>query len=81
MPDHPGRCADVTFDMADSHFGEAPNNVKFGDLVWQPKGGEGHVISATRMHQEGWEQPWSVPVCECGDVDMLDHHVVVLARA
>jgi hypothetical protein len=39
------RCADVTFEMRDEHYDEPwYENAAAGDLLWNPKGGEGHVL-------------------------------------
>lgn len=38
------KCADVTFDMRDEHYGEAEPTADLGDLLWNPKAGDGHVL-------------------------------------
>lgn len=76
------RCSEVSFSLADAHYGESPIDTEIGDLVWDPKMGDGHVIAGdSESFSFGWEDPWTVHVCECGRVDLLDHHVVILARA
>lgn len=43
----PERCADVTFAMGDGSYGDLrPWDVGVGGLLWNPKGGEGHVLIA-----------------------------------
>lgn len=97
-PDKPlARCTDVDFDMRDEHYGESAADADLGDLLWNPKGAEGHVLVAeVRCGDEhnarevdcscgGWGR---VPchsttlVCECGeDGAARDHHYVILSRA
>lgn len=89
------KCADVTWDMADEHLEQSAAGAKVGDLVWQPKMGVGHILvseakcnggafycgycggmmSSTSGYCEG-----VYPQCECGRVDICDHHVFILAR-
>lgn len=61
-------CSEVKLlPLIDEHFGEPKTNLAEGDLVWDGKNGRGHVMrSATE--------------CECGEVDVTDENIVVLAR-
>jgi hypothetical protein len=79
-------CADVTFEMQDEHFEESAADANPGDLLWDFKGADGeqgHVLTdrESEPQQIGWEKPWTMRLCECGKVDLGDHHVVLLARA
>lgn len=82
------KCADVTWDMRqggdtldelDAAHEKHPTPP--GTLIWQPKGGEGHlVVEGEEKRTYGWiETTW--PVCECGGLDFEDHHWVVLRPA
>jgi hypothetical protein len=42
----PTTCAAVEFDMRDEHYGEPAHDANVGDLLWNPKAGDGHVIVA-----------------------------------
>lgn len=42
----PTTCAAVTFEMADEHYREPGYLAELGDLLWNPKGPEGHVLVA-----------------------------------
>jgi hypothetical protein len=90
------KCADVTYDMADTHCGEPVYQAELGDLVWNPKMGAGHVIVAEipcgQSHNGrtvdcgcgGWGTvpcPSTSLICECGQDDSWrDHHYYILAR-
>lgn len=77
----PTACADVRWREDGVGFRESAADAKIGDLIWQPKGGEGHLlVGHSEPFRYGWEDPWTVPVCECGGLDILDHHVFILAR-
>jgi hypothetical protein len=76
-PDH---CSQVTFDMQDESYGDSTADAEIFDLVWNYRGGDGHVLVAQRKVQYGWEEPWPVWLCECDTIDVLDHKVVMLAR-
>jgi hypothetical protein len=72
--ERPDRCAHVRWhetwlDPADDPL------IQYGDVVWQPKGGTGHVITAS----EKWGGD-VIPRCECGDLDVHDHHAFVIER-
>ena len=90
-------CRSVTYEMAgDGHRDPDVWNVEIGDLLWNPKGGDGHVIAAkVRCGEQhngrqvdcgcgGWGSlpcDSDTPVCECGeDGSWRDHHYWVLAR-
>jgi hypothetical protein len=76
------RCEDVTFEMAGKGFECPCEGLEEGDLVWQPKGGEGHVMSDRFVTVDvGWGiAPWSERACECGRYEYEDHHPFILAR-
>jgi hypothetical protein len=40
------RCAEVTFEMRDDSYGRPVYEGDVGDLLWDPKGGEGHILVA-----------------------------------
>lgn len=98
----PSCCADVTYEMGDAdclaavtgpHTGR--RDWETGDLVWDPKMGEGHVIVGTRecngkdwycgycggmmSSPSGYCGTWDR--CECGEFDPGDHHGYLLAKA
>lgn len=76
------RCSEVKWREDLPGFHESAAEADIGDLVWNPKMGEGHVLVRMGEPQQfGWEEPWSVPECECGQVDMLDHHTFLLGRS
>jgi hypothetical protein len=93
----PTRCADVNFDMRDAHYGEPAYDGEVGDLLWNPKAGDGHVLVAevpcggefkgrsVDCGCGGWGVvpcPSTTVVCECGeDGSWRDHHYEILARA
>jgi hypothetical protein len=82
--------------MRDSICGEPDYKADLGDLVWNPKMGDGHVLVAeVKCHTEyngrrvdcgcgGWGMmpcPSTTLVCECGeDGSYRDHHYILLAR-
>ena len=88
------RCQDVTFDQ------EVPadrdrRDYEVGDLAWQPKMGEGHVIvgfercdghafycgyCAGMLTSESGYCEGEWPQCECGGFDAGDHHNFMLAK-
>ena len=96
MTTPPSTCAAVTFDMRDEHYGDSAWwTADIGDLLWDPKGGDGHVLVAEVRCGEkhngrtvdcgcgGWVGPCSAltQVCECGeDGSWRDHHYEILAR-
>lgn len=86
----------MTWSMADGHLHESAHDANVGDLVWQPKMGEGHVlVSEAKCGTAGFYCGYCggmmttasgycegvYPQCECGEVDLCDHHVFVIARA
>lgn len=90
-------CASVAWDMRGKDAGK-PDwwATDVGDLLWNPKGAEGHVLVAEvrcgEMHNGrrvdcgcgGWAGPCTSTtlVCECGeDGSWRDHHYEILARA
>lgn len=74
------RCADVTWEMQDDHFGESAATARLGDLVWHYKGVlGGHVLTREEERTEGWTT-YTTLLCECGEAEAGDHHVVLLAR-
>lgn len=76
------KCSDVSFEMRDEHYEESTAGAETFDLVWDYKecDDHGHVLVAQELVQFGWEDPWPVYRCECNKVDILDHHVVMLAK-
>lgn len=89
------RCADVTYDMADQHCGESHCDSDVGDLLWNPKMGDGHILVAEAPCGSqyngkrvdcccgGWIPACSSPscICECGeDNSWRDHHYEILAK-
>jgi hypothetical protein len=97
VSDRPTTCAAVDFEMADEHYREAAYTAELGDLLWNPKGPEGHVLVAelpcgadfkgrsVDCGCGGWGMnpcPSTTLVCECGqDGSWRDHHYEILARA
>lgn len=90
-------CEAVDYDMAGDGLHDTDVwNVGVGDLIWNPKMGDGHVVVAlVPCGQQyngrrvdcgcgGWGQgecPSITPICECGkDGSWRDHHYWVLAR-
>lgn len=87
----PTTCSAVTYDLADEHKGERwYEKTSIGDLLWNPKGGYGHVLARLEpcggkydCGCGGWlgvceQSTW---VCECGeDNSWRDHHYKLLAR-
>jgi len=87
-------CQDVTSDFAVAEDRDHRNWVP-GDLVWDPKMGEGHVIVGTKCCDGGdfycgycagmlttrsHYCEADWPVCECGRFDAGDHHGYTLRR-
>jgi hypothetical protein len=87
----------VTYDMRGKGGGDlAWWRCEVGDLLWNPKGGDGHVLVAkVKCGGEhngervdcgcgGWGMqpcPSTTLVCECGeDGSWRDHHYEILAR-
>ncbi len=94
---NPPHCAAVTFDMRGEDYGAYDYwKADVGDLLWNPKMGDGHVLVADVRCGSlvngrrvdcgcgGWgSQPCRsmTLVCQCGeDGSWRDHHYVVLAR-
>jgi hypothetical protein len=87
----------VTFDMRDAAYGLPASDAQLGDLLWDPKAGDGHVLVAEvacgSTHNGrtadcgcgGWGSrpcPSTTLLCECGeDGSYRDHHYEILARA
>lgn len=92
----PSTCAAVEFDMRDTAYGQPWYDANLGDLLWNPKGGDGHALTAEAKCGEthngkrvdcgcgGWtSRPCTAPtlICECGqDGSWRDHHYEMLAR-
>lgn len=91
------KCAEVTWDMRDENtFRESHVGAEVGDLLWNPKMPEGHVLVAEVRCGEkhngrtvdcgcgGWGShpcPSTSLVCECGeDNSWRDHHYYLLAH-
>lgn len=73
------KCSDFSWDdLRESDRDLRPFEV--GDVVWNPKGGGAHLLVGEEIRQYAWV---TVPVliCECGYIDMEDHHVFVLRKA
>lgn len=66
--DWPERCADVTYDMAGTGRGDPEYDADLGDLLWNPKAGEGHVLTRElRCNQTRVREPGEPIVdCSCG---------------
>lgn len=64
----PKRCADVTFDMRDGTYGQPSYEAELGDLLWNPKAGDGHVlVREARCNASRRREPGEQPVdCGCG---------------
>lgn len=93
----PQACVAVTWDMRDANYGQPAWDANLGDLLWNPKAGEGHVLVAEVLCGEerdgrtfdcgcgGWGSypcPSTTLICECGqDGSWRDHHYEILARA
>jgi hypothetical protein len=89
-------CAEVTWNMRDENYDQSAVLAELGDLLWNPKMPEGHVLVAEVRCGEkyngrtidcgcgGWGMnpcPSTTLVCECGeDGSSRDHHYVILAR-
>lgn len=89
----PESCAAVTFDMKGKGYGDPAYDAGVGDLLWNPKGGEGHLLVAKVQCDGGrtadcgcggWGSqpcPSTTLICQCGqDGSWRDHHYCVLAR-
>jgi len=46
MNPQPLRCSDLTFDMQGTGYGEPAYEADLGDLLWNPKAGDGHALVA-----------------------------------
>lgn len=94
---HCPTCDAVTFDMRGEGYGAfSYHDAAVGDLLWNPKMGEGHVLVADLRCGSlvgdrrvdcgcaGWGSqpcPSMTLVCQCGeDGSWRDHHYVMLAR-
>jgi hypothetical protein len=91
----PSTCAEVRFDMRGGSYGGSITDAEVGDLLYNPKGGDGHVLVAEvqcgAQHNGhkvdcgcgGWGMracPSTTLICECGeDGSWRDHHYVMLA--
>ena len=65
----PTNCADVTYDMRDVREGETFHDAEVGDLLWNPKGGDGHLlveeVRCGEVHGRG-RYPTLGADCGCG---------------
>ncbi|WCB94450.1 hypothetical protein DSM104299_03187 [Baekduia alba] len=88
----PTTCAAVQWDMKDESYGQSAVDAEIGDLLWNPKGGKGHVIVAEVPCDGGKHDcgcgghitvgPHTTLLCECGQDDSWrDHHYELLAKA
>jgi hypothetical protein len=72
------------------------HDFKVGDLVWNPKMGDGHVLVSEKTCSGdfycgycGGMCYWTksgycegiFPQCECGSFDVCDHHGWIIARS
>ena len=74
------RCEDISWEMQDEHFGESAADARLGDYVWHYKGDDhGHVLTQEVERREGWVT-YTTLECECGEAEVGDHHVVMMAR-
>lgn len=89
-------CAEVTWEMRGEDYAESVCGAQIGDLLWNPKMGEGHVLVAdvccgsvvdgrrVDCGRGGWGTqpcPSMTLVCQCGkDGADRDHHYCLLAR-
>ena len=73
-------CSDFSWDDCRE---EDRNRVDWedGDVVWNPKDPGAHVLNGrTEERTYGWTTV-TFPRCECGQVDMEDHHVFMLKKS
>lgn len=88
----PKRCSDVAWD--ETGLREPAYLAEVGDLLWNPKAGDGHVIVCEVPCDEGrtvdcgcggWLSKRCTAtslVCECGeDSSYRDHHYELMTRA
>jgi hypothetical protein len=78
----PETCAAVDFDMADEHYGEPASDANVGDLLWNPKAGEGHVLVAEVGCGAGSgerDEKYGLVDCGCGGwlMDRTPHTTLV----
>ncbi len=89
-PEAPEHCAQVDYvDHRGEGYEDRPYTANVGDLVWDPKMGEGHIIAGTVTcgkdrnycgYCGGMGEDHEYLVCMCGGFDVCDHHGFVLAR-
>lgn len=65
--DLPTSCAEVTYDMAGTGLGDPAYDADVGDLLWNPKGGDGHVLVTEVRCGTGRIGKYNTPAdCGCG---------------
>ena len=66
----PTTCAEVTFEMGNlGHERVLTSEAKIGDLLWDAKGGEGHVLVGQAQCQQPMgvgRHPYRIADCGCG---------------
>ena len=61
------KCADVNCDMAGEGDGDPAWDAELGDLLWNPKAGEGHVLVEEARCGTGSYGRYATPAdCGCG---------------
>jgi hypothetical protein len=67
VSEQPRTCAEVTYDMAGEGQGDPAWGAEVGDLLWNPKGGYGHVLVAAVRCGTGRYGKYRVAAdCGCG---------------
>lgn len=91
------KCSEVTYDMCDSDKHEPHYLANVGDLLWNPKSGDGHVLVSETICGQKYNGrtvncgcqgygiqpcPNTTLVCECGEDDSWrDHHYELIKCA
>ena len=63
--DWPTTCAAVTYDMAGEGHGEPSYDADLGDLLWNPKGGYGHVLTHQARCNVSRKREPGEPIVDC----------------
>jgi hypothetical protein len=73
------KCVDISWDDLIEEDRDR-RDFEIGDWVWNPKGGEPHVITHTEKVQYWGAMHYVNELrCECGDMD-IDHHYFMLRK-
>jgi hypothetical protein len=80
----PSVCAEVTFEMADEHYREPAWDANLGDLLWNPKAGNGHVLVA-EVACNAWnsehDEKYGIVDCGCGGwLSNPSHHTTLVCE-